>query len=264
MKVFALSLICLTVLITASVSYSEEIANVNGVSLSADDYKRNLAQLSPQMKMQLNNPEQRRRFLDMMIQRELLAQEAVKEGIDKQQQFLDEMELTKKMILVNLMADKISTQKITDEAMKEYYKKNAKNFQLIHISQILLSSEADAIKIKKELSAGGDFADLARKHSVDTRTNQGGGDLGYLNKNQLMPQIYQVVSKLKANEMAGPVQSQMGYHLIKVHDFKSPKYEEMTQENKQAIRTAILIEEIDKLKKSAKVSINEDAFKRTQ
>jgi peptidyl-prolyl cis-trans isomerase C len=245
-------------------AFAEELANVNGTSITTEDYKKDMAQVPPQMKSQFSSLEEKKKFLNIIVDREVLSQEAKKSGMDKDPAFLEEVEQAKKEILVNLMAQKLNKEKASDEAIKAYFNKNIKEFQLVHASHILVKTEEEAVKIKKELSAGGNFSDLAKKYSTDPGTGQKGGDLGFFNRKQMVPAFSDLAFKLKPNEMGGPVKTQFGYHLIKVLEVKSQKYEELTQENTRTIRSAIINEEIEKLKAKGKVTINEESLKKME
>lgn len=257
--------ICLALLILSRPALSEELANVNGVSITTDDYKKNMAQVPPQMKGQISTIEEKERFLDRIVNMELLSQEAKKAGMDKDPIYIDELEQAKKEILVNLMAQKLNKEKVSEEAVRAYFNKNIKDFQLVHASHILVKTEEEANKIKKELSAGGNFSDLAKKYSIDTGSAKNGGDLGPpFNRKQMVPAFADLAFKLKPNEMGGPVKTQFGYHLIKVLEVKNPKFEEMTRESLGAIHNAIINEEIEKIKAKGKVTVNKEALKKVE
>jgi peptidyl-prolyl cis-trans isomerase C len=256
--------LCLVSFILSRPAFSEELANVNGTSITTEDYKRNMAQVPPQMKGQFSSFEEKEKFLNIIVDREVLTQEAKKAGMDKDPAFIDELEQAKKEILVNLMAQKLNKEKVNDEALRAYFNKNIKDFQLVHASHILVKSEEEAKKIKKELSAGGDFSELAKKYSTDPGSGQKGGDLGFFNRKQMVQPFSDLAFKLKPNEMGGPIKTQFGYHLIKVLEVKSPKFEEITQENNRAIRTAIINEEIEKIKTKGKVTVNKEALKKVE
>jgi peptidyl-prolyl cis-trans isomerase C len=243
-------------------AFAEELANVNGVSITTDDYQKALASVPPQSKAQLANPDEKKRFVNMLVDREILTQEAKKAGMDKDPVFLGEVEQAKKEILVSMMAQKLNKEKVTDEAIHSYFNKNIKDFQLIHAAHILVKTEEEAKKIKKELSSGGNFEELAKKYSTDTSNAQRGGDLGFFNRKQMVKPFADLAFTLKPNEMGGPVKTQFGFHLIKVLEVKNPKFEELTQENARAIRGEVLNSEIEKMKAAGKVKLNQDALQK--
>ncbi len=243
-------------------AFAEELANVNGVSITTDDYQKALATVPPQTKAQLSNPDEKKRFVNILVDRELLSQEAKKAGMDKDPVFLGELEQAKKEILVNMMAQKLNKEKITDEAMHSYFNKNIKDFQMVHAAHILVKTEEEAKKIKKELSSGGNFEELAKKYSTDTSNSQRGGDLSFFNRKQMVKPFADLAFSLKPKEMGGPVKTQFGFHLIKVLEVKNPKYEELTQENIRTLRGEVFNNEMEKIKAIGKIKLNQEALQK--
>ncbi|MFI5303183.1 MAG: peptidylprolyl isomerase [Nitrospiria bacterium] len=264
MKKIKLFTLCVVTLIISYPAFADELANVNGTSISVEDYKKNMAQVPPNMKNQFSSFDEKKKFLNIIVDRELLIQEAKKSGLDKDPEYIDQVELAKRDLLVKMMAQKLNKEKVTEELMRTYFNKNIKYYELVHASHILLKTEEEALKVKKELSAGGNFSELAKKYSTDPGSSSKGGDLGFFSKKQMVPAFSELAFKLKPNEMGGPVKTQFGYHLIKVLEVKNQKFEDLTQENIRDIRTSIINDEIDRLRSKGKVILNEEALKKIE
>jgi len=84
----------------------------------------------------------------------------------------------------------------------------------IRASHILVEKQSQALKILDELKNGGDFAELARKHSV-CPSGKRGGDLGLFGRGQMVREFEQAAFSLKMDEVSQPVKTQFGYHIIK-------------------------------------------------
>jgi peptidyl-prolyl cis-trans isomerase C len=80
---------------------------------------------------------------------------------------------------------------------------------------ILVKSQADCEKLKKEIEAGADFAAVARKHSQCPSGKQGGA-LGEFSPGQMVPEFDKVVFSGEVGKVLGPVKTEFGYHLIEV------------------------------------------------
>ena len=121
--------------------------------------------------------------------------------------------------------------KITDEQAKDFYDKNPKLFQRpeeVHAQHILLKVDKDADEktrteirkkladIKKQIDAGGDFAEFAKADSQDPGSAPQGGDLGFFPRGKMVPAFEKVAFELKPNQVSDIVQTDFGYHLIKV------------------------------------------------
>ena len=108
----------------------------------------------------------------------------------------------------------------------------------IRARQILLvaneiSDDSDTrqrlLQIRGRITAGEDFADMARSHSADLRSRALGGDLGWLNPGDLVPELERVVAALPLGELSGPVQTQFGHHLIQITDRRRQDIGEQVQ-----------------------------------
>ncbi|MBI5247763.1 MAG: peptidylprolyl isomerase [Elusimicrobia bacterium] len=80
---------------------------------------------------------------------------------------------------------------------------------------ILVKTEAECAKLKKEIEGGAAFADLAKKHS-SCPSGRSGGDLGEFGPGQMVPEFDTVVFSAPVGKVQGPVKTQFGYHLIEI------------------------------------------------
>ncbi len=163
---------------------------------------------------------------------------------------------------------------ITDKEAREYYDANPDTFmrpEQVKASHILIKVSPDADKatkekarkqleaIQKKLKKGEDFATLARQYSQGPSKDRG-GDLGYFGKGQMVKPFEDVAFSLKVGEVSDIVETQFGYHLIKVTD-KKPAGKVPFEEIKDRLKTFLkekkvqeqVIAYIDKVKKSAKI-----------
>lgn len=112
--------------------------------------------------------------------------------------------------------------KITDQAAKDYYEANKANYQepeQRRASHILVKAadKAKADEIYKQVQANpGKFAELARQHSQDPGSAANGGDLGSFTRDAMVKPFADAVFSMKPGEIRGPVQSEFGYHIIRL------------------------------------------------
>jgi len=163
---------------------------------------------------------------------------------------------------------------VTDEETKAYYDANPQFFkqpEQVKASHILIKVETtadDATKaaarkkiedIRKKLTDGGDFAELAKEYSEGPSAPKG-GDLGYSRRGQMVKAFDDTVFSMKINEVSGLVETRFGYHLIKVYD-KKPEQTLAYADVKDKIAQRLKQEKIEKgaiayvenLKKDAKI-----------
>jgi len=248
------------------------LAEVNGAVITSADYNKELEALPPYLKPMTETAEGKKELLDTMIVRELILQQAGKDGIDKSQAVADKLEELKKRVVVEaFLKKKVEEEaKIGDAELQEFYNKNKDKFKTgdqVHASHILVKTEAEAQDILKQLKAGGKFEELAKKHSIDAAAAKG-GDLGWFGKGAMLPEFEKAVFALKEGDMSGIVKTKFGYHIIKLTG-KRPAGIRPFDEVKDQLKAAILPEkqqEVFKklkedLKKNAKFSIKEDVLK---
>jgi len=251
------------------------LAEVNGATITDSDFYKEQESLPPYLKPMTETPEGKREMLDTMVVRELIMQQAKKDGIDKSPEVAAKLEDLKKRVIVEAYLKKKveESANVSDADMQEFYNKNKDKFQTgaqIRASHILVKSEAEAKDVEKQLKGGASFEELAKKHSIDGAAPKG-GDLGWFGKGAMLPEFEQVAFGLKEGQVSGIVKTQFGYHLIK-QTGNRPAGPRSFEEVKDQIKAAMIPERQqetfknlkEELKKEAKLSIKEDALKQLQ
>lgn len=248
------------------------IAEVNGDTITTGDFKHELENLPPYLKPMADTPEGKKELLDTMVVRELILQQAKKDGLDKSPEVAAKLEELKKRVVVeSFLKKKVEEQaKVSDEEMKKFYEENKDKFksgEQVKASHILMKTEKEAQDVLKELKGGAKFEELAKKHSIDSAAAKG-GELGWFSKGSMVPEFESVVFGLKEGETSGIVKTKFGYHIIKLTG-KRPAGTRTLDEVKEQITAALLPakqQEVfqklkDEIKKGAKVSVKEDVLK---
>ncbi|HZJ99557.1 MAG TPA: peptidylprolyl isomerase [Tissierellaceae bacterium] len=130
---------------------------------------------------------------------------------------------------------------ITDEEMKDYFEANKASFdqvEEVRASHILVETEEEALEVKGKLDDGDDFADLAKEYSSDTANSESGGDLGYFDRNKMVDEFSEAVFAMEIGAISDPVQTNFGYHIIKLDDIVEAK-EAVYEENTETIKDII-------------------------
>jgi peptidyl-prolyl cis-trans isomerase C len=248
------------------------LAKVGSVKITLSDLERDIKNLPEFAQKLFEGPGGKEKFLDEMIKKELLYQEATKRGIDKDPEYLQKLEEFKKLTLIGKLLEKeIETKaKVTDQDVKDYYDKHKGELSAvsqIRASHILVKTEADAKKILERVKKGEDFGAIAKKSSIDPGSAQNGGDLGYFSSGQMVPEFEAAAAKLKEGEVSSePVKTKFGYHIIKVTDkkkgnpvefekIKNVLYQRISAERQKEFFDTY----IENLKKTFKVEMNTEA-----
>ncbi len=127
-------------------------------------------------------------ILDQLIDQRLLAQEAIRRGLDQDPAALRRLAAGRERLLGNILVESLVATEVTEEAIDRMYEEQVKLQQLddeVRVRQIIVATSEEAASIQAELTAGRDFADAALEFSTDVRTRLDGGDLGWVNPNDL-------------------------------------------------------------------------------
>lgn len=152
---------------------------------------------------------------------------------------------------------------VTDEtALQEAYEAATAAFTPqteYNASHILVDSEEKANELKAELDGGADFAALAAEHSSDGSA-QAGGSLGWFGPGQMVAEFETAVAELEPGDVAGPVETQFGWHLIKLDETRSseaPTLETLRPELEAQVRQQALQTELERLRSEATIELPE-------
>jgi peptidyl-prolyl cis-trans isomerase C len=210
-----------------------------------------------------DTPESRAAILDQLTLRMVITEEAVKKGLDKTPEVVEQMDVIKQSVLANAyVQDFIKNNPVTDDMVKVEYERikatvTGTEYKARHI---LVEKEAEAkdiiVKLNKDPTA---FEKLALQKSKDPGSRSRGGDLGWFDSRSMVPEFTAAVSKLEKGKFTKePVKTQFGYHVILLEDSKpveAPPMEEVKPQLSQQLQQQNVKKHLDALKANAKIEI---------
>lgn len=242
---------------SGAVSTENAAAIVNGKPISKNALNNFVSDLGKQ------NPDQpvsEDKAIDLLVSRELLRQDAERQNLQKNPAVTGRLENVNRDVLAQAAIDIYRKGiVVTDaEARKEYDAKIAgaelTEFKARHI---LVENEADANEVLDNLKKGAKFADLAKKYSKYPGAQQNGGDLGWFNSSQTLPEFAKAVASLKNGELApAPVKTKFGWHVIQREDSRKqapPAFDDIKEQLRTMLINQKLQQHIEELKKTAKI-----------
>ncbi len=250
------------------------LVTINNDKITMTEFNKELDKIPMNMKMMVASESGKKNYLDRLIVKKLLLGEAAKMNIESDKDFQNKVaDLKEGLIIETLLKKKLSSDsKLSDEELKKYYEANKEKFKKereINTRHILMKSEEEAKQVKEKLQAGEDFAELAKKYSIDPNAKVTGGEVGFHPKGTLLPEYEAAAFKLtKVGQTSGIVKTQFGYHIIRLEGAKPPAYVSF-EEVKDFIKQQLMQERqkevfekyIEDLKKNAKININEALLK---
>src|SRR3989337_2945734 len=246
------------------------VATINDKEITLSEFTERIKEYPALAHGGKMSEETKKGFLDNLIVRELIFQEALRLGIDKDKETLDFIEEMKKRVIVDKFFKKEVDQKtqVSEEETKKYFNENleeTKSPDEVRASHILLKTREEADMILKKVKQGAKFEDLVKKFSTDPGSKDTGGELGFFSQGMMVPEFDSVAFKLKVGEVSDIVQSRFGFHIIKVlekREGKQKNIDEAKPEIQKKLLTTKRKEKFDTLvadlKAKAKISINND------
>ncbi|MHB1392841.1 MAG: peptidylprolyl isomerase [Clostridia bacterium] len=164
----------------------------------------------------------------------------------------------KKELNINKLTDKLTGNlAVTDEEVKSYYDSHQNEFLSVKASHILLDTKEEAEKMLVRVKAGENFAELAKQNSKDPSAKENSGNLDYFRHGDMVEPFEKAAFALKPGEISEIVQTDFGFHIIKVEDSKLDKFEDVKEQLKGSMLSDKKSGEYEKLleemRKNAKI-----------
>jgi peptidyl-prolyl cis-trans isomerase C len=231
------------------------VATVNGVKITLG-HMIALRETLPPEYLSLPDDVLFKGIYDQLIQQEVLAQSVT----DLAPRATASIENDKRGYVSGVAIEGIVNSAVTDEALQKAYDarfKDAKPQTEYNAAHILVATEEEANALKAELAGGADFAELAKAKSTDTGSGANGGDLGWFGLGAMVKPFEDAVVAAKVGEVAGPAQSDFGWHLILVKETRvadQPTLDQMRDDLAAEVENAAIKGKIDELTAGATVT----------
>lgn len=235
-----------------------EVAKVNGVPIPQTRLdlmiKAAVAQGQP------DSAEMRNTLRENLIAEEILAQEAIKKGLDRDSDVKTQIDLARQAVLIRAyQADYIRSNQINEAELRKEYEtvKVQMGDQEYNARHILVETEKEAKDIIAQIKKKAPFAKLAKDHSIDNGSKEKGGELGWTSSAVYVKPFADALQNLKKGQMTQqPVQTSFGWHVIQLDDVRKatpPSFEEVRQNMEQRILQRNFAATVEALRKAANV-----------
>lgn len=203
------------------------------IAVAAEDLAETLQQLPA---------DQREAYLlTYLADLERIADAARAASVQDDPAFKSRLQYMQDRTLMETYLQQVGEQAATDAAAQALYQENiggTEPQQEVKARHILVPSEEEAQTLKQQLDDGADFAKLAEENSKDPGSSPQGGDLGYFTQDQMVPEFSETAFALEPGAVSDPVESQFGWHIIKVEDKRDkekPSFEQVEGQLKQVL-----------------------------
>ena len=248
------------------------LATVNGEEITQADIDLFYQELPDQMK-QIPVEQVQNQILDRLIDQQLILEQAKKAGLDKRPDIERKLAYEKTKILNESYLEIVLEKEVTPERIREVYNRATaleEKREEIKARHILVKTEAEALDIINALKRGDDFISLAKERSTGP-SGKNGGDLGFFTADQMVPPFSKAAYALRRGETSDkPVQTQFGWHVIKVEDRRlagARPFEELEPQIREQLVTKAYEKIIQQFRKTAKIekmNLGTSGFQRVQ
>lgn len=236
----------------------EVVARVNGQEIRFSDVDAAMADLPPQY---ANMPREMlmKGIVEELINRELAVQQARKLELQDQEEVKRIMENLQERVLEQAFYRRAVERKVTEETLRRRYEQDKESLvtdKKVHARHILVKTREEAVQLIADIRGGADFARLASEKSIGPSKAKG-GDLGFFTRDQMVAPFSNAAFNLGKGEVSqAPVQTQYGWHVIKVEDIQEaapPDFEDVREELRGKIADEVIDAELEDLRKNAKI-----------
>lgn len=210
----------------------EVLAKIGDTVITEKDLDDKIGVMPPRIAGRFRSPAARKSLLNSIVELEVIFRDAKKQGFDNDRQTLDRLEEYRKRLAAERLREKVmESVKADEDEVLEEYEKGGDRYKVqkqVKVSQILFtwdsgapsttaeSVKGDAAGILERARKGEDFAELARKYSLDQASAAKGGDIGYATRRSLSPEAYKVAMAMeKEGEVSGLIEGKGEVRILK-------------------------------------------------
>ncbi|MFO1465779.1 MAG: peptidylprolyl isomerase [Steroidobacteraceae bacterium] len=237
---------------------AEAVATVDGTPISREIYDFYTKSVAGKNANELT-AEQKSQVLDELVNTQLIANQAIKDGLEKDSETASRLAVARLRLLADGEAQKyLKGKEPSEQEVRVEYESAITSMDKTqyHARHILVATKELAQQLIKQIKGGGSFEAIAKANSIDG-SKERGGDLGWFSPSGMAKPFADAVKTLKKGEMtAEPVQTQFGWHIIKLdetRDASPPPFEQVREQLASRVMQKKLQAYIDELKKTAKI-----------
>lgn len=243
----------------ADVTAETVVATVNGKNITMGDLlvvKEGL----PAQYQQLPDDVLMNGLIEQLVQQTVLA-DSVEGKLTKREEI--GLGATERAFLAGTALERVAATAVTEDAVKAAYDEQYAKVEPgkeYHARHILVPTEDEAKAVEKAIADGGDFATVANEKTQDPSGKINGGDLGWFGAGMMVPEFEEAVAGLQPGQVSQPIQTQFGWHVIKLIDQRAvvpPKFDEVKDQIAVQVRR-------DKVQAAIEARVAESKVEKTE
>jgi peptidyl-prolyl cis-trans isomerase C len=237
-----LAVLAMLVMLQTGASAADDVlARVGTKTITKADVDAMIGLFPPEQQSMIKmDPRSEQMLLTNLLDNIIVSDVAKKKGLDKTKKIQRQLDIIKNEFIAKsyVQNEIVAKVKVTDKDVEKYYNEHKQEFEkpeTISARHILIAIKPDAKDSEKQdarkkaeglldrIKKGEDFAKLASDYSEDPGSKTRGGDLGTFPRKTMVEEFEKAAFALKPGEVSGVVETQFGYHIIKVDGKKNPE-----------------------------------------
>ncbi len=248
------------------------VAKVGPLVIRQSEFQRKLADVPENFQGYVVTPNGRRQFLDILIREKMIVAAATASDVRKSEEFKaqaqhlrdeeeDRLREGREFLLTRMWQEDLRAKgliKASDEDARDYYKKHPSEVDIRHI---LLATPDEAQAIAKKARAGGNFAQMAKQSSLDAETAGEGGKMKPALYGEVIPELQDIVFRMRIGEISGPIKSKFGYYVLKKDAERTVPFREAEERILDIIEHQKLDHYLQSIQEKFPVEVVDEQFK---
>lgn len=212
------------------------VAKVGSLGITESEFRRKLSEVAQNYQNYVITPNGRRQFLDILIREKLVLAAARASDVPKSAQYRAQLDHLKseeaervregsEYLLTRLWLEDLrqkGTLKASEDEARDYYRKHPTE---VYVRHILMASPDEAAETFRKAKTGSNFTSLAKTKSLDAETAAEGGKMSPAIYGEIIPELEDVVFRMRTGEISGPIKSKFGYHILRKDAEKTVRFE---------------------------------------
>ncbi len=195
------------------------LAVVDGRNITTEHLNFLLQTIGPERSKQFQSEEGQAQLLQELINQELFYSYAVEQGFQEHEAYVNEVAIVQANLLKSYaVRSYLNGVSVAPEAALAFYQEHPQQFEqpaTVSARHILVKTKEEADSLLNQIKEGALFEEVASNHST-CPSKERGGDLGQFGKGQMVPEFETAAFSLEIGQVSQPVETQFGFHLIRV------------------------------------------------
>jgi peptidyl-prolyl cis-trans isomerase C len=255
---------------TKPVPDDKVVITVGKDRITVGDIKRIVAALPPDYRAYYAGPG-KRDLPQYLVRMKVLVAEALEQHLESRPEVQQALEIARESVLADAARKQIEAKiPVTEQQLRELYEKRKQELEEVRIRHIVLRTKESVVPlpgaparppmpaeearkkledIRKQVLAGADFGELARDYSEDLGTAGAGGDMGYVNRQKVVPPVADAAYALHTGQVSDIIVTPFGLEIIKLEDRRTKTLEEVKPALEAQIREQKFVDVLAEIQK---------------